>query len=39
MTLAISRIIDIEKGSLILNGKDTKFMSIKELRNRLSVIP
>ena len=39
MTLAISRIIEIDRGQLIINGEDTRYIRLSDLRKKLSVIP
>ena len=39
MSLALSRIVEVEKGSILIDGIDTQAISLQKLRNKITIIP
>jgi ATP-binding cassette, subfamily C (CFTR/MRP), member 1 len=39
ISLAISRIVEIEKGAILIDGVDSKSIKIDELRSKITIIP
>ena len=39
MSLALSRIVEIEKGSILIDNVDTQAVSLQKLRSKITIIP
>lgn len=39
ISLALSRIVEIEKGAIMIDGVDSKSVPLDKLRNKITIIP
>ena len=39
ISLAISRIVEIEKGAILIDGIDSKSISLNDIRSKITIIP
>ena len=39
LSLALTRIVEIESGEIIIDGRDISKISLKELREKMTIIP